>query len=232
MPKISKRFKNASEQVDALKLYPLEEAIDILSKFDPAKFDETVEISATLGVDPKQSNQMVRGTVTLPHGSGKKVRVVAFTEKADEAIKAGADEAGVEELIEKIKDGWLDFDVAVATPAAMAKVKPIARVLGPRGLMPNPKTGTVTDDIESAINAVKAGRVEFKMDKSANVAIVVGKRSFNKEQLLGNVQEAIDVLVKSRPEVFKGKFIKTISISSSMSPGVKIASSDFGGKAA
>lgn len=227
MATISKRIKQAREAADLTATYTIDEAVEILNKFPAAKFDETVEISAVLGVDPKQSNQMVRGTVSLPHGSGKKVSVVVFTENAQEALDAGADHAGLEDIIAKIQEGWLDFDVAVATTKAMAKVKPVARVLGPRGLMPNPKSGTVTDDVAAAIKAVKAGRVEFKMDKSANVAITVGKRSFEKNALIENLKEALDVLVKAKPEVYKGRFINGVTISSTMSPGVKIALSEL-----
>ena len=227
MATISKRIKQAREAADLTATYTIDEAVGILNKFPAAKFDETVEISAVLGVDPKQSNQMVRGTVSLPHGSGKKVSVVVFTENAQEALDAGADHAGLEDIIAKIQEGWLDFDVAVATTKAMAKVKPVARVLGPRGLMPNPKSGTVTDDVATAIKAVKAGRVEFKMDKSANVAITVGKRSFEKDALIENLKEALDVLVKAKPEVYKGRFINGVTISSTMSPGVKIALSEL-----
>lgn len=227
MATISKRIKQAREAADLAATYTIDEAVEILNKFPAAKFDETVEISAVLGVDPKQSNQMVRGTVSLPHGSGKKVSVVVFTENAQEALDAGADHAGLEDIIAKIQEGWLDFDVAVATTKAMAKVKPVARVLGPRGLMPNPKSGTVTDDVAAAIKAVKAGRVEFKMDKSANVAITVGKRSFEKDALIENLKEALDVLVKAKPEVYKGRFINGVTISSTMSPGVKIALSEL-----
>ncbi|MCG8525688.1 MAG: 50S ribosomal protein L1 [Opitutales bacterium] len=227
MATISKRIKQAREAADLTATYTIDEAVGILNKFPAAKFDETVEISAVLGVDPKQSNQMVRGTVSLPHGSGKKVSVVVFTENAQEALDAGADHAGLEDIIAKIQEGWLDFDVAVATTKAMAKVKPVARVLGPRGLMPNPKSGTVTDDVATAIKAVKAGRVEFKMDKSANVAITVGKRSFEKDALIENLKEALDVLVKAKPEVYKGRFINAVTISSTMSPGVKIALSEL-----
>lgn len=221
--KPSKRFQEASKLLDPLKQYPLEEAVSTLAKFPQAKFDETVEIYARLGVDPKQSSQMVRGTVALPNGSGKKVTVVVFTDDPEAAKAAGAEEAGLAELIEKIQGGWLEFDVAIATPAAMKEVRKIARVLGPRGLMPNPKSGTVTDDVASAIQEVKAGRVEYKMDKTANVAVVVGKRSFTAEALTENARTAINSIAKSKPEAFKGgAFIKSVTLSSTMSPGVRI----------
>ncbi|MBT3470406.1 MAG: 50S ribosomal protein L1 [Opitutae bacterium] len=224
---MSKRYNEAASQRDKKGFFPLENAVEILEKMPPAKFDETVELSITLLVDPRQSTQMVRGTLNLPHGSGKKVCVIVFTDKPDEAIDAGADHAGLADLIKKVQDGWTDFDVAVATPEAMKQVRSIARVLGPRGLMPNPKSGTVTDDVADAIKAVKAGRVEFKMDKTANMAVIVGKRSFTKDQLLENTQAAINVIGNSRPEGFKGRLIKSISISSSMSPGIRLENSLF-----
>jgi len=227
MAKVSKRLQKAREVANLEDSYSLNDAIDILNKFPAAKFDETVEVSASLAVDPKQSNQMVRGTVSLPHGSGKKVTVLVFTDNAQEALDAGADYAGLDDMIAKIQEGWLDFDVAVATTSAMAKVRPVARVLGPRGMMPNPKSGTVTDDVATAIKAVKAGRVEFKMDKAANVSIIVGKRSFSKENLAENAKVALSTLVKSKPEVVKGKFVKNVTISSTMSPGVRILSSEL-----
>jgi len=232
MAKVSKRLQKAREVANLEQSYTLAEAIEILQKFPAAKFDETVEVSASLGVDPKQSNQMVRGTVSLPHGSGKKVTVLVFTENAQEALDAGADFAGLDDMIAKIQEGWLGFDVAVSTTSAMAKVRPVARVLGPRGMMPNPKSGTVTDDVAAAIKAVKAGRVEFKMDKSANVSIVVGKRSFSKDNLSENAKEALSTLAKAKPEVVRGKYIKNVTISSTMSPGVRILSSEVAGLSA
>ncbi|WP_309386998.1 50S ribosomal protein L1 [Cerasicoccus frondis] len=223
MSKLSKRMAAAREGVDLTKAYTLDEAVDALNKFPTAKFDETIEVYAHLGVDPRQTTQMVRGTVALPHGSGKKVVVAVFTENPDEAKAAGAEFAGLDDLIEKVQGGWLDFDVAVATPGAMKEVRKVARVLGPRGMMPNPKTGTVGDDVAKIVQEVKAGRVEYKMDKTANVAVVVGKRSFSKEQILDNAKTVIDSLAKSKPETFKGGvFLKSLTISSTMSPGVKI----------
>jgi large subunit ribosomal protein L1 len=215
-------MRKAVELGDLKKGVSLTDAVEVLSRMPAAKFDETVEISVSLCVDPKQSNQMVRGTVSLPHGSGKKVKVLVFTDNAQAALDAGADTAGLEDVIAKIQEGWLDFDVAIATTSAMAKVKPVARVLGPRGLMPNPKSGTVTDDVAAAIKAVKAGRVEFKMDKTANVAIVVGKRSFSKEALVDNAKAALSVLAKARPDTLKGKFVRSVTISSTMSAGVRV----------
>lgn len=229
MAKISKRQKAALELFDHAKHYPLDEAFGILEKFPKAKFDETVELSIHLGVDPRQSSQMVRGVVDLPSGSGKKVRVAAFTDDVESAKAAGADDAGLDDLITKVQEGWLDFDVAVATPAAMKEVRKIARVLGPRGLMPNPKSGTVTEDIESAIQNVKSGgRVEFKMDKTANIGVIVGKRSFSKDQLKANVDAVFDALGKARPEGIKGhRYVKSAAVSGTMTPSVRIEQSHF-----
>ncbi len=207
--------------------YTLEEAVGVLMKFPKPKFDETVEMSFRLGVDPKQGDQMVRATVALPNGSGKKVRVLAFTENTAAALEAGAEHAGVKEFIAKIQDGWLDFDVAVATPDAMKEVRVIAKILGPKGLMPNPKSGTVSDNIAQAIKEVKAGRVEFKMDKSANIGVGIGKRSFTKEQILENANALLAAVGKAKPASFKGKYIHTAVLSASMSPGVRLASAEY-----
>ena len=200
----------------------LSDAFGKLEKFEKVNFDETIEVSCALGVDPKQSSQGVRGIVNLPHGSGKEVRVIVFTDNADEALTAGADFAGLDDLIKKVKDGWMEFDVALATTDSMKSVRSIARVLGPRGLMPTPKAGTVTDNVAEAITAVKAGRVEFKMDKTGSLAVVVGKRSFTSIQLQENTTTALDAVLSSRPDGFKGKFIKSVYISSTMSPSVKL----------
>lgn len=222
----SKRYKGAAKSVgDAKSLSAAIVALDGMAK---AKFDETVALSFKLLVDPKQSNQMVRGTVRLPNGSGKKVRVIVFTENAKEALDAGADEAGMEDLLKKVEGGWMDFDVAIATTSAMKDVRRAAKVLGPRGLMPNPKSGTVTDNVAEAITEVKAGRVEFKMDKTANVAIIVGKRSFSAAKLEENARAAITALIAAKPEAVKGKLVKSATLSSTMSPGVKIALSEIG----
>ena len=218
----SKRYKSSVQKLSSGSSHSLEEAVQALSSFDIAKFDETVELSVSLGVDPKQSSQAVRGTVNLPHGSGKNIRVLVFTQNPDEALSSGADFAGLEDLVQKIKDGWLEFDVALATSSAMREVRAIARVLGPRGLMPTPKAGTVTDELEPAIKAVKAGRVEFKMDKTGAMAVVVGKRSFSNDQLIDNANAALQAVKDSRPEGFKGKFIKSVHVSSTMSPGVAL----------
>lgn len=227
MQKPSKRYQAAVKVADLTKEYPLAEAVKILQKFPKAKFDETVELSFRLGVDPKQSDQMVRGTVPLPHGSGKKIRILAFTDRAEDAIKAGADVAGLKDIIEKINAGWMDFDVAIATTEAMKEVRTIARVLGPKGLMPNPKAGTVSDDLNAAIKAVKAGRVEFKMDKAANIGVGVGKLSFSAEQITENAAAVLESVAKSKPASLKTKFIVTAVLSSSMSPGVRVAASEF-----
>jgi large subunit ribosomal protein L1 len=229
MPKAhSKRYDSAVKVADLTKDYPLNEAVDVLSKFPKAKFDETVELSFRLGVDATAGEQMVRGTTPLPNGSGKKVRVLVFTDDPAKAIAAGADHAGLQDMMAKINEGWLDFDVAIATTEAMKTVRTIARVLGPKGLMPNPKSGTVTDDIPAGIKAVKAGRVEFKMDKAANIGVGIGKRSFSTAQILENAQAVIDAVGKAKPSSFKGSnYIKNVAISSSMSPGVRIASAAY-----
>jgi large subunit ribosomal protein L1 len=227
MKKHSKRFKSALSGANLAEDHSLEDAVKVLSNFPKTKFDETVELSFRLAVDPAQGDQMIRGTTPLPHGSGRKVRVLVFTDDVDGAIAAGADHAGLQDMMAKVTEGWLDFDVAIATPDAMKTVRTIARVLGPKGLMPNPKSGTVTDDIEGAIKAVKAGRVEFKMDKSANIGIGVGKRSFTPEQIVENAQTVIDAIGKARPAVIKGTYIKSITLSASMSPGVRLATSVY-----
>lgn len=228
MPKQpSKRYRAAAKAADLTKSYTLAEAVEVLSKFPKTKFDETVELSIRLGVDPTQGDQMVRGTTPLPNGSGKKVRILVFTDNADAALKAGADHAGLQDMMQKVQEGWLDFDVAIATTEAMKQVRTLARVLGPKGLMPNPKAGTVSDDVVGAIKAVKAGRVEFKMDKAANIGVGVGKRSFTPAQIAENAAAVIDAVAKAKPASFKGVYIKSVTISSSMSPGVQLASTEF-----
>jgi len=227
MEKRSKRYQSAVKVADLNKDYPLNEAVEILSKFPKAKFDETVELAIRLGVDPTQGDQMVRGTTPLPNGSGKKIRVLVFTDDPAKALAAGADFAGLADIMTKINEGWLDFDVAIATTEAMKQVRTLARVLGPKGLMPNPKSGTVTDDIAAGIKAVKAGRVEFKMDKTANIGVGVGKRSFTPAQIVENAAAVLDAVAKAKPASFKGHYIKTVVISSSMSPGVKLAAAEF-----
>jgi large subunit ribosomal protein L1 len=227
MEKRSKRYQGAVKVADLNKDYPLNEAVEILSKFPKAKFDETVELSIRLGVDPTQGDQMVRGTTPLPNGSGKKIRVLVFTDDPAKALAAGADFAGLADLMAKINEGWLDFDVAIATTEAMKQVRTLARVLGPKGLMPNPKSGTVTDDIAAGIKAVKAGRVEFKMDKTANIGVGIGKRSFTAAQIAENAAAVLEAIAKAKPASFKGHYVKSVAISSSMSPGVKLAATEF-----
>jgi len=227
MVKLTKRYRAALEAADLGKEYTVAEAVETLAKLPKANFDETVELSMKLLVDPRKGDEMVRGTVMLPHGSGKTVRVLAFTTDADAAKAAGASEAGLEDIIEKIQGGWMDFDVAVATPDAMKEVRKIARVLGPKGLMPNPKAGTVSPDIDKAIKEVMAGRVEFKLDKSATLGVGVGKRSFSNEQLIENVNTLIEAIGKARPAAFKGRYIRSISVSGTMTPGIKLAGSEF-----
>jgi large subunit ribosomal protein L1 len=226
----SKRYKKALELVDGAKSYPLKSAVEVLKKFPKAKFNETVELAFRLGVDPKQSDQMVRGTVPLPHGSGKTVRVLVFAKPgtaADAAKAAGAEHVGYEELIKKCNEGWVDFDVAIATPEAMAEVRKLGKVLGPRGLMPNPKTGTVTEDTARAVKEVKAGRVEFKIDKAGNVHVPVGKASFAPEQIAENARSVIEAVAKARPHSAKGTFIRSCTLSSTMSPPVRLDVREF-----
>ena len=227
MQKHSKRYRNARQVADLAQEFALKDAVEVLNKFPKAKFDETVELSFRLGVDATAGEQMVRGTTPLPNGSGKKVRVVVFTDDPAAALEAGADHAGLADIMAKINEGWLDFDVAIATTEAMKTVRTIARVLGPKGLMPNPKSGTVTDDIKAGIKAVKAGRVEFKMDKTCNIGVGIGKRSFPPAQILENALAVLDAIGKAKPATFKGNYIKSLTISSSMSPSVRVASSEF-----
>src|SRR6478609_9236927 len=227
----SKRYKKALEVVDAKKTYPLKSAVDVLTKFPKAKFNETVDLAFRLGVDPKQSDQMVRGTVPLPHGSGKTVKVLVFAKSgaaADAAKAAGAEYVGFDDMIKKCTDGWTDFDVAIATPEAMGEVRKLGKVLGPRGLMPNPKTGTVTDDTAKAVREVKAGRVEFKIDKAGNVHVPVGKASFSPNHIEENARAVIDAVAKAKPHSVKGIYINSCTISATMSPPVRVDLKEFG----
>lgn len=210
--------------IPAGKLLSLEEAAELVRKLPTTKFNQTVTLSFRLTADPKQSDQMVRGTCPLPHGSGKMVKVAVFAqgEAATAAKNAGAEVVGYEDLIAKVKDGFLDFDVAIATPAAMAEVRKLGKQLGPRGLMPNPKTGTVTDDVAGAIKSVKAGRVEFKLDKNGNVAAPVGKVGFEHNAIVENAQALIDAVMRARPAAAKGRFIENITLAASMSPPIKV----------
>ncbi|MBL7684611.1 MAG: 50S ribosomal protein L1 [Deltaproteobacteria bacterium] len=220
----SKKYKKASELIDANKKYTLKEACDVVSKTGVAKFDETVDLSIRLGVDPKHSDQMVRGAVSLPHGLGKEVRVLVFAkgEKEKEAKAAGADFVGSDELIEKIQGGWMDFDKVIATPDMMIQVSKVGKLLGPRGLMPNPKLGTVTFDIQKAVQENKAGKVEFRTDKAGNVHVPVGKLSFGSEKLKDNAAALLENVIKMKPSAAKGTYLRSITISSTMGPGVAI----------
>src|ERR1700739_367181 len=225
----SKRYRVAAELVDRRKAYTLADAVTALKPLPPTKFDQTVTLSFRLGVDPKQSDQMVRGTCPLPHGSGKKVRVLVFAEgEAARAAKdAGAEFVGMKDLIQKCQEGFQDFDVAVATPGAMAEVRKLGKVLGPRGLMPNPRTGPVTDDTAKAVQEVKAGRVEFKLDKNGNVAVPVGKFSFEEKQLVENGHAVIEAVVRARPATAKGRYLDAITLSATMSPGLRLDPSPY-----
>lgn len=224
--KASKRYRKALESFDSTAKCSLAKAVEILKKFPPTKFNETVDLSFRLGVDPKQSDQMVRGTVALPHGSGRVIRVIVFSKPGpsfDAAKAAGAEFVGFEDLMEKCTSGWTDFDVAIATPEAMTQVRKLGKVLGPRGLMPNPKTGTVTDDTAKAVKEFKAGRVEYKVDKTSNLNMPIGKVGFAAEQIIENAKAAILAIEKARPASIKGIFINSVTISATMSPAVHIA---------
>jgi large subunit ribosomal protein L1 len=224
MAEKSKKYTEAREKVDREKKYTLDEALDALGEMPLRKFDETVEVAVRLGVDPRHADQMVRGSVVLPNGLGKKVRVLVFAkgQKEKEAQEGGADHVGAEDLIDKIQKGWLDFDKAIATPDMMGQVSKLGKILGPRGLMPNPKVGTVTFDVAKAVQELKAGRVEFRVDKAGNLHVPVGKGSFGKEKLRENIQSLIDAVVRLKPPASKGTYIKGAAISKTMSPGVKI----------
>jgi large subunit ribosomal protein L1 len=220
----SKRYHAAAQQVDRNRAYTLPEAVATLKKLPQTKFDQTVTLSFRLGVDPKQSDQMVRGTCPLPHGSGKQVRVLVFAEgeAAKAAKEAGAEFVGMKDMIQKCQEGFQDFDVAIATPAAMAEVRKLGKILGPRGLMPNPRTGTVTDDTAKAVREVKAGRVEFKLDKNGNVAVPVGKLSFEENALVENASAVIEAVVRARPATAKGRYLESVTLSATMSPGIRV----------
>jgi large subunit ribosomal protein L1 len=219
-----KKYKNSAKLVDQQKKYSVEEAFAILDKMEKAKFDETVDVSIRLGVDPKQSDQMVRGAIPLPHGLGKESRVVVFAkgDKEKEAKEAGANEVGGDDLVEKIKGGWMDFDKAIATPDMMGVVSKIGKILGPRGLMPNPKLGTVTFEVAKAVKEAKAGRAEFKVDKAAIIHAPIGKRSFGAAKLKDNFMALFEAVVKAKPSSAKGSYIRSIAISSVMSPGLRL----------
>lgn len=224
MVDVSKRLKEAKGKVDRTKLYTVEEAFNILKSTTAVKFDETVDVAIKLGVNPKHADQMVRGAVVLPAGLGKTVRVLVFAtgDKAKEALDAGADFAGGEELIEQIQGGWLEFDTTIAIPPMMAKVGKIGKILGTRGLMPNPKVGTVTMEITEAVRAAKAGKVQFRVEKAGIVHAPLGKASFSADKLVSNFEALMEAIVKAKPQTAKGTYIKGISISSTMGPGIKI----------
>lgn len=224
MAKLNKRYAEAIKQVDLDKSYDPSEAIALVKKVASAKFDETVEVAVRLGVDPKKADQQVRGAVVLPHGTGKTQRVLVFAkgEKAKEAEAAGAEYVGDEDYINKISQGWFDFDVVVATPDMMGAVGKLGRVLGPKGLMPNPKTGTVTFDVARAVNEIKAGKIEYRVDKAGNIHAPIGKVSFDDIKLEENLQTIVDTLVKVKPAAAKGQYVRNVTVSSTMGPGVKI----------
>lgn len=224
MVKPGKRYREAIKLLDENKAYGLEEAVEALKQLPKAKFDETVELSFKLGVDPKKSDQMVRGTVALPHGTGKTKRVVVFCkgEAASLAKDRGADFVGSEDLIKKVESGWLDFDAAVATPEMMRELGKLGRILGPRGLMPNPKAGTVTQDVGSAVRQIKKGKVEFKLDKQAGIHIGIGKISFNKDAICDNVRSLIEAVISHRPAQVRGRYIKSLTISTTMGPALRL----------
>jgi len=223
-----KKFRAAVAKVDRTRQYPISEAVGLLKDSAFAKFDESVDVAVNLGVDPRHADQVVRGTVVLPHGTGKPVRVLVITQgdRVREAEAAGADFVGVE-YIQKIKDGWLDTDVIVATPDVMGQLGALGRVLGPRGLMPNPKAGTVTMDVGRAVREIKAGKIEFRVDKSGNVHAPVGKVSFSKDQLAANVQAFMDTIVRAKPSAAKGTYIRSATVSSTMGPGVRLETAGF-----
>ncbi|MGH3939703.1 MAG: 50S ribosomal protein L1 [Pseudonocardiaceae bacterium] len=222
--KRSKAYRQAAEKIDRERLYSPLEAAALAKETSPTKMDATVEVAMCLGVDPRKADQMVRGTVSLPHGTGKTVRVVVFAagERAAEAEAAGADAVGSEDLIERIQGGWLDFDAAIAAPDQMAKVGRIARILGPRGLMPNPKTGTVTPDVAKAITDIKGGKINFRVDKQSNLHLIIGKVSFAADKLVENYAAALDEVLRAKPSAAKGRYLKKVNFSTTMGPGIPV----------
>jgi large subunit ribosomal protein L1 len=220
----SKRLKKAFEMFDRQKKYKIDEAIKLLQSIPKTKFDETVEIHMKLGVDPRKAEQQIRNSLVLPHGTGKTIKTLVFSEgeKADDAKKAGADYVGLDEYIEKIKSGWLDFDVVISTPNLMGKIGKLGKILGPRGLMPNPKTGTVTMDIEKAVKDSKGGKITYRVDKLSNLHIIAGKLSFNEDNLKENILTIIRAILRERPAALKGIFIQSITLTSTMGPGLKL----------
>ena len=227
---LSKKYKENLSKYDSDKEYSLDQAVELLHSFDHSKFDESVDISVNLGVDPKHADQLVRGTVSLPNGTGKKVRVVVIAkddEKNKKAKELGAIESGSDDLVDKIKKGWIDFDVMIASPEMMAEVGKLGRVLGPRGLMPNPKIGTVTPDVEKAVTEIIAGKVEYRVDKAGIISVSVGRVSFDKDKLVENIRSCMNAILKSKPSSVKGTYFKKFTVSSTMSPGLKVLKSDF-----
>src|SRR6266436_8595937 len=224
MAVMTKRFRAAEALVDRTKSYSLEEAVDIVAQSPGAKFDESVDLSLRLGVDPKHADQMVRGAVVLPHGIGKSVRVAVFAkgDKEREAREAGADVVGAEDLVEKIQGGFMDFDSTIATPDLMGQVGRLGKVLGPRGLMPNPKMGTVTFDVARAVREVKAGKVEFRVDKAGNVHVQVGRKSFTEPHLVANTLALLEAIVRAKPSAAKGQYLRSVTVSSTMGPGIHL----------
>lgn len=224
MTKKSKKQQEALKLVDRTKQYEVKEAIELVKKTATAKFDETVEAAFRLGVDPKKADQQIRGAMVLPHGTGKTQRVLVFAkgDKAKEAENAGADYVGEEDLVNRINQGWFDFDVVVATPDMMAQVGKLGRVLGPKGLMPNPKTGTVTFEVEKAVNEIKAGKVEYRVDRQSNIHVPIGKISFDEQKLIENFEAITDTLVKVKPQAAKGVYMRNASVTSTMGPGIKV----------
>ncbi len=224
MAKLTKNRKSSLEKYDKDKLYSLKEASDLIKSFSKLKFDSSIDIAVNLSVDPKKADQNVRGVVSLPNGTGKDVKVLAIVtpDKEEEAKKAGADMVGLDDYIKKIKDGWTDVDVIITMPSVMGKLGPLGKVLGPRGLMPNPKTGTVTMNIAKAVEEVKAGKIDFKVDKNGIVHVSIGKASFDSDKIYQNAKEVIDHIVKIKPSSSKGNYLKSISMSSTMSPGIKV----------
>ena len=224
MAKLTKKQKEAQSKIDKNKLYSLEEASALVKEITNVKFDASIDLAVRLGVDPRKANQMVRGVVTLPHGTGKDVKVLALVtpDKEAEATEAGADFVGLDEYLDKIKGGWTDVDVIITMPSVMGKLGPLGRVLAPRGLMPNPKTGTVTDDTGKAVQEVKAGRVEYKLDKGANIQVLAGKTSFKPEQIVDNANTIIDAIIKAKPSAAKGRYILNCVLSATMSPGIPL----------
>ncbi|GAB6933997.1 50S ribosomal protein L1 [Calditerricola satsumensis] len=224
MPKHGKAYREVAALVDRSKLYEPAEAIELVKKTARAKFDETVDLAVRLGIDPKRSDQQVRGAVVLPHGTGKTAKVLVFAkgEKAREAEAAGADYVGDEDLINKVAQGWLDFDVVVATPDMMGQVGRLGKILGPKGLMPNPKTGTVTFDVEKAVKEIKAGKIEYRTDKAGNVHVPIGKVSFDSQKLLENFFTVIDALKRAKPAAAKGQYLRSVTLSSTMGPGIRV----------